>query len=186
MEKLSMVIIAGTTRQERKSIYAAELIASIGRQNPGLSITFVDPIHLHLPYHDDNDEVNKIPEWVEINKHSDAYFIIMPEYNHSFPGSLKKLLDNDLGNYTHKPVAFAGVSSSQWGGIRAVESLVHVVRELGMVATFSDVFFPKVKELFDEKGALTDSSYEEAIQKAYQELIWMAKVLKHGREQIKQ
>jgi NAD(P)H-dependent FMN reductase len=182
MENLSIVVIEGTTRQERKSIHAARLIAEIGRKIAGVSITFVDPLTMPLPYNDGNNEANKIPEWAEINRRADAYFIITPEYNHSFPGSLKKLLDNDLGNYTHKPVALAGMSSSPWGGVRAVESLVNVVRELGMVATFADVYFPKVDKLFDEQGQLQDQSYVKMIENAYQELIWMAKVLKQGRE----
>jgi len=182
MDNLNIVVIEGTTRQERKSIHAARLVAGIGEKIAGVSITFVDPLEMTLPYNDGNDQINKIPEWLEINRRADAYFIITPEYNHSFPGSLKKLLDNDLGNYTHKPVALAGVSSSPWGGVRAVESLVNVVRELGMVATFKDVYFPKVDELFDQQGRLQDNAYVEAIEKSYQELIWMAKVLKQGRE----
>lgn len=182
MDELSIVVIEGTTRHERKSIYAARLIADIGANIPGVSIVFVDPLEMLLPYPDGNDGPNKIPAWVAINKKADAYFIVSPEYNHSFPGSLKKLLDNDLGNYTHKPVALAGVSSSPWGGVRAVEALVGVVRELGMVATFADVYFPKVDKLFDGQGRLQDQSYVATIEKAYKELIWMAKVLKQGRE----
>lgn len=182
MDKLSIVVIEGTTRQERKSIHAARLIAETGEKIPGVAITFVDPLEMLLPYNDGNDEANKIAAWVAINKAADAYFIVTPEYNHSFPGSLKKLLDNDLGNYTHKPVAFAGVSSSPWGGVRAVEALVNVVRELGMIATFKDVYFPKVDDLFDGQGQLQDQSYVEMVEKAYEELVWMAKVMKQGRE----
>ena len=182
MDNLSIVVIEGTTRQERKSIHAARLIAETGKKIPGVAITFVDPLEMLLPYNDGNDEANKIAAWVAINKAADAYFIVTPEYNHSFPGSLKKLLDNDLGNYTHKPVAFAGVSSSPWGGVRAVEALVNVVRELGMVATFKDVYFPKVDDLFDGQGQLQDQSYVEMVEKAYEELVWMAKVMKQGRE----
>jgi NAD(P)H-dependent FMN reductase len=82
----------------------------------------------------------------------------------------------------HKPVAFAGVSAGMLGGSRAIQALVTTVREMGMVATFTDVHFPKVQDLFDEQGTLKDEEYIQRVQKSLNELIWMAKTLKHGRE----
>jgi len=90
-------------------------------------------------------------------------------------------MDSELKNYIHKPVAFAGVSKGIPGGARGIEAMVPVVREYGMVATFTDVLFPKVQELFYEQGNLLDEAYINRIQKSYKELIWMAKVLKAGR-----
>jgi hypothetical protein len=78
----------------------------------------------------------------------------------------------------------AGVSSGQWGGVRAIEALVTTVREMGMVATFSDMQFPKVQELFDTEGALLNKNYRKYVGGAWQELIWMAMVLKSGRQNV--
>jgi hypothetical protein len=94
------------------------------------------------------------------------------------------MLDSELKNYIHKPVAFAGVSASQWGGVRGIESLVSTVREMGLVATFTDMQFPKVQELFDEQGTLLNESYRRYVEGAWAELIWMAKTLQYGRENI--
>ena len=113
-----------------------------------------------------------------------VFFIVVPEYNHSFPGTLKRLLDSELQNYNHKAVAFAGVSAGPWGGTRAVESLVNVVRELGLAATHADANFPTVQNLFDEKGNLIDDKYVSRVQKSFRELIWMSKALKWGRENL--
>ena len=107
---------------------------------------------------------------------------MVPEYNHSFPGTLKRLLDSELKNYIHKPVAFAGVSNGPWGGVRAIESLVNAVREMGLIATFTDVQFPHADKLFDEHGTLLDEKYLRRIKKSYTELIWMATALQWGRE----
>lgn len=181
MENLHIVIIVGTARKLRKSIFAARLIEKIGNSIEGVTLQLVDPVEMNIPFEDGNDEDNKIPEWVEINKNADAYFVVTPEYNHGYPGTLKKLLDNDLGNYSHKPVAFAGVSSGPWGGVRVIEALLPVVRELGMVATYKDVNFPKIQEIFDENGKLLQEQYENYIKKSYEELIWMGNVLKKGR-----
>jgi len=53
---------------------------------------------------------------------------------------------------------------------------------MGMVATFTDVQFPKVQEIFDEQGKLKDKTYIKIVKRSFDELIWMAKVLKSGRE----
>ncbi len=181
-DPLSIVVLAGTTRHQRKSIHAARLVAEIGRQIEGIRIEFVDPVDFTFPG-DGNDPEGKDPRYSEITKKADGFFIVTPEYNHSFPGSLKRMLDSELENYLHKPVAFAGASSGIWGGVRAIEALVNSVREMGLVATFTDVHFPKVQDLFDDQGKLLDDYYNQAIKKAYDELIWMAKALRQARQE---
>ena len=55
---------------------------------------------------------------------------------------------------------------------------------MGMVTTFSDVYFPKVQDVFNEAGELQVEFYTGAVTASYTELIWMAKTLKYGREQL--
>lgn len=182
-EPLNIVVIAGTIRPKRQSIKAARFVEKVGQSFADVKIVFVDPMEFTLPG-DGNDEENKDPRYTTITAEADAFLIVTPEYNHSFPGSLKRLLDSELKNYIHKPVAFAGVSDGPWGGVRAIESLVHTVREMGLVATFTDVQFPNVPKLFDEQGTMLDEKYEERVKRVYRELIWMAQVLKWGRANV--
>lgn len=181
MSKLFIPVIEGTTRPGRKSIHVARLIADIGNEYDEVETELVDPLDYNFPYDGNNKEV-KDPRYGELTKKADAFLIVTPEYNHAYPGTLKRMLDSELKNYIHKPVAFAGVSAQMWGGIRAIEALVNIVREMGMVATFQDVQFPKVHKLFDEDGKLLDDSYIKRVKRVFDELIWMAKTLKHGRE----
>ncbi|MFN2507811.1 MAG: hypothetical protein ABR589_03460 [Chthoniobacterales bacterium] len=53
-----------------------------------------------------------------------------------------------------------------------------------MVATFTDVNFSNVGKVFAEDGALRDESFMHRVTKFLDELIWMARVLRHGRENI--
>jgi len=53
-----------------------------------------------------------------------------------------------------------------------------------MVATFTDVNFPLVHTLFDEKGELLEPAYRKYVESAYEELLWMTRVLKYGREHL--
>lgn len=184
MEKLFIPILLGTIRPKRQSIHPAKLIYRIGSEREDIRVELVDPSDYHFPY-DGNDEENKDPRYTKLTAEADGFFIVTPEYNHAFPGSLKRMLDSELKNYIHKPVAFAGVSNGVFGGARAIEALVPSVREMGMVVTFSDVYFPQVQNLFDDKGNVTDpEGYTRRINKAFDELVWMAKTLKWGRENV--
>jgi NAD(P)H-dependent FMN reductase len=183
VKPLEIVVIEGSKRVQRDSIHAARLVEEIGRGLEGVNITFVDPNDFDLPG-DGNDPEGKDPKYTAITAMADAFFIVTPEYNHSFPGSLKRLLDSELANYVHKPVAFCGCSSQRWGGVRAIEALNQTVREMGLVSTFTDVNMPKIAEVFDEDGKLLQPVYRELIQRAYAELIWMAKTLQWGRQNL--
>jgi NAD(P)H-dependent FMN reductase len=180
---LKIAVLAGTTRRQRRSIHAAKLVADVGRDMDGVEIIFVDPEDFHFPG-DGNDPEGKDPRYTRITEEADAFFIVTPEYNHSIPGSLKRMLDSELKNYIHKPVAFAGCSEQRWGGVRAIEALVTTVREMGLIATFTDMHFPQIQMLFDEEGELQDPSYRRYIETSYDELIWMAKALRWGRENL--
>lgn len=183
-QPLHIAVLAGTTRIQRESFNAARLIAEYGRQRPGLKITLVDPAEYHFPG-DGNDPEGKDPRYSELTEQADGFFIVTPEYNHGYPGSLKRMLDSELANYFHKPVAFAGASSGAWGGVRAIEALVNAVREMGLVATGYDVQFPRVQDLFTETGELKPEHrerYDRSIGKAYDELVWFAGLLKSARQ----
>ncbi len=182
---LFIPVIEGTARKDRQSIHVAKLITEIGNTLDGVEAVLVDPPEFDLPY-DGNDEIAKDPKYTALTEKADAFFLVVPEYNHSFPGTLKRILDSELQNYRHKPVAFAGVSAGPWGGVRGIESLVPSVREMGLVATFTDVQFPKVGSLFDDDGVLQDEKYIERVKRSFAELVWMAKTLQWGRENVQE
>src|SRR5581483_4528770 len=168
-------------RPKRESFKAAKLIFEIGEKIDEIKVDFVDPLNFTFPF-DGNDKENKDLRYSELTKKADAFFIVTPEYNHSFPGSLKRMLDSELSNYIHKPVAFAGVSNGMLGGARAIEALNTTVREMGMVATFADLYFPQIQNLFDDNGEVIDKEgYARRVHRSFTELIWMAQTLKWGR-----
>lgn len=97
------------------------------------------------------------------------------------------MLDSELGNYNHKPVAIAGVSNGNWGGARAVEALVPAIRETGLVVMSWDVYFPYVQNIFSDEGTMLDEHkerYDKQVGKLYAELIWFADMLKTARTRM--
>lgn len=182
-EQLNIPVIVGTVRPGRQSLKVAKFIVEVGKEFPEINAFLVDPQDFETPKDGNNEEL-KDPRYTKITEEADGFFIVTPEYNHSFPGTLKRLLDLELKNYIHKPAVMAGVSASPWGGVRAIESLVNVLREMGLTISFEDVQFPNVQNLFNEEGNLQDDAYIERVKRSFTELIWLAKVMKHGRETI--
>lgn len=180
---MTIAVLIGTTRVQRESVKAAKYIAEFGRRIENVDIILVDP--MDFTFHGDgNDPEGKDPRYTEITEKADAFFIVTPEYNHSFPGSLKRMLDSELANYNHKPVAFAGVSNGNWGGVRAVESLVPAVRETGLVVMSWDIYFPYIQKIFADDGSIHadyKERYEKQLAKLFDELVWFAGILKTPR-----
>jgi NAD(P)H-dependent FMN reductase len=115
---------------------------------------------------------------------ADGLVIVAPEYNHGYPGLLKHVLNSCLKEYIHKAVGIVGVSSGPFGGVRGIQSLLPVMRELGLVTIFWDVNFTQVHKVFDEDGGLLDPAFPRRIQKFLDELVWMATILRYGRDHI--
>lgn len=182
-EHVTIAILAGTTRAQRLSIHAARYIAAFAEKIEGVDVIFVDPTEFTFAG-DGNDPEGKDPHYSDITERADAFFIVTPEYNHSFPGSLKRMIDSELANYIHKPVAFAGVSNGNWGGVRAIEQLVPAVRETGLVVMSWDIYFPYVQNVFNEVGEIQpeyEERYTTQLSKLFTELLWFAEILKRGR-----
>ncbi len=184
MEKLNLAIVLGTKRNNNKSHFVAKHIKKVAEESGDWSVEYVDPATLELPY-DGNDDEAKDPRYTKIVKWAEAFMFVTPEYNHSYPGTLKRLIDSELNSYIHKPVSVAGVSSGRFAGVRAVAALAEVVRELGLSMTFTDILVGDSYGAYDEKTGEPKHDYiQESIVASLTELKWMAQVLKYGRKNV--
>lgn len=174
MDKIKIALLLGTARQGARAEVYAQLAKGIGEKLDNVEIMYVDPKTLNLP--GEGEDV-KDPEYSRITSEADAFFIVTPEYNHSFPGSLKRMLDSEFSNYKHKPVVIAGISNGQFGGARAIEALITVVHRLGMVPCYTEVPNPNINDLINDDETITDQVTIDRINAAFEELIWYARAL---------
>jgi len=180
---LFVPVLLGTPRQGRMSEHAAKVIVAEVGKRPGVETELVDIAELPIPV-DDAGEAAKDPHFAELVNRADALVLVVPEYNHGYPGLLKHVLDTNLKEYIHKAAGVVGVSAGVFGGARAIENLIPVLRELGLVTIFWDVNFTTVHSRFDESGNLLDESFLPRIEKFLDELCWMAETLRYGRSHI--
>jgi NAD(P)H-dependent FMN reductase len=180
---LFIPVILGTARQGRRSEHAAKFVFEQTKKRPNLDTELIDIRNLPMRLDDAGEEM-KDPVFSATVERCDGLILVVPEYNHGYPGLLKQALDMNLKEYIHKAVGICGVSAGPFGGSRVIENLLPVMRELGLVTIFEDVNFGTVRKLFDEDGKLLDEGFVRRVNKFLDELIWMSRVLRHGRENI--
>jgi NAD(P)H-dependent FMN reductase len=180
---LFIPVVLGTSRQGRMSEHVARLVfGEIGKRR-GVETELIDIRELDFPVSDEGSAI-KHPKFAEAAMRADAFVLVVPEYNHGYPGLLKHALDTNLSEYIHKAVGICGVSAGPFGGTRVIENLLPVMRELGLVTIFWDGNFSSVNNAFDSSGELKEAAHVRRLDKFFKELIWMAKVLRHGRENV--
>jgi len=181
---LSIPVILGTVRKGRASENVAKFVFEQVKKREGVETELIDIRELNFPADDAGEQI-KDTKFSAACERADGLVIVTPEYNHAFPGMLKHALDSNLKEYIHKAVGVCGVSAGGFGGTRGVQSLLPVLRELGLVTIFWDGNFSGAQQLFDDAGNMKDRDvHEKRMDKFLGELIWMSKVLRYGRENI--
>lgn len=162
---MQFLVVEGTVREGRNSIHAARHVTSL-LQNAGHDATLFDPAERDIPplqtrrHTDPGEPPADIEAFGQLVEESDGIILVSPEYNHSFPGLLKNLLDHLYPEYEGKPFSYVSVSRGGFGGVRLLEQLRL------LTVTFNAHPGPalpvsRVNEVFDEDGALVDEEYRE-------------------------
>lgn len=181
---LFIPVILGTVRQGRASENVARFVFEQVTKREGVESEFVDIRELHFPAHDAGEQI-KHAAFSALCERADGLVLVVPEYNHGYPGMLKHALDSNLKEYIHKAVGICGVSAGGFGATRVIENMLPVMRELGLVTIFWDANFSGAQRLFDENGEIHDEPmHVKRMDKFLGELIWMSKVLRYGRENV--
>jgi NAD(P)H-dependent FMN reductase len=177
-------VVLGTSRRGRLSEPVAHFVFDHVSKRRDIITEFIDIRNIRLPIDDAGEAIKDSGFSASVEK-ADALIFVVPEYNHSFPGLLKHVLDTNLNEYIHKAAGICGVSAGPFGGARMIENLLSVLRELGLVTIFSDVYFGGAGRLFDHStGAIADPAYGVRVDKFLNELVWMARALRYARESI--
>ena len=82
----------------------------------------------------------QIPALADTMRRADGYIIVTPEYNHTYPGLLKHVLDLNYKEYLHKAVGVCGVSAGPFGGVRAIEALLPTFKAFGLSSIVADLW----------------------------------------------
>jgi NAD(P)H-dependent FMN reductase len=113
---------------------------------------------------------------------ADAFIVVTPEYNHSYPASLKAAIDWHFTQWTAKPVAFVSYGGVA-GGRHAVLHLENVLVELHAVIVHDGLVFPSFY-LNWQDGRPLDAEAEGRATTMLDQLAWWARALHAAREAV--
>jgi NAD(P)H-dependent FMN reductase len=112
---------------------------------------------------------------------ADAFVVVTPEYNHSFPAPLKSVIDGHGVEWRAKPAAFVSYGGIS-GGLRAVEQLRQVFAELHVVTIRDTVSLHGVWSHVGPDGRLIDDAARAGAARAMLDrLVWWTRALSVAR-----
>lgn len=115
---------------------------------------------------------------------ADAFIVLTPEYNHSYPAALKHAIDTHYAEWQYKPVSFVSYGAGS-GGIRAVEHLRGVFAELYATTTRNGVPLAAPWSHLDAEGRFqAPQSAGAALAATLAELRWWALALRGARREL--
>ena len=190
---LRLAVITGSVRAGRFGPTVSGWFAGEARTHGGFE---VDPIDLAEAEHvlpvafpDFGaalpPEVRRVREGLaERLAAADAFVIVTPEYNHSFPAALKNTIDWFKSEWYAKPVGLVSYGGMA-GGQRAAEHLRQVFPELHAVTVRDSLSFHMAWDRFGEDGRPYDEEGSAAAAKGMLgQLEWWGHALRGARARV--
>lgn len=167
MEQKKIAAIVGSFRKDSYNLQLAKKAKEIVGERAAFEIIdFSDvPFFSQDLEHPAPESVRRVRAQI---KAADGVWIFSPEYNHSYPGLLKNLIDwlsrpSDEGerqSFSRKKIALSGASNGMGGTVSAQDLIVMLLSMLNAdIMNVPRLRVPNAEDQTDESGALllTDS-----------------------------
>jgi NAD(P)H-dependent FMN reductase len=178
---LHIVVMIGSTREQRFGDVVARWFAGRAQQHEGLELDVVGLAEAALPAVFPRGRDTAVSAFSERLARADGFVVITPEYNHSFPAPLKQAIDLTGAEWKAKPVAFVSYGGLS-GGLRAVEQLRQVFAEMHAVTVRDTVSIHGARAAFDAAGLPRAAEAANAgVDKLLRSLAWWARSLREAR-----
>ncbi|MFF3910073.1 NADPH-dependent FMN reductase [Streptomyces sp. NPDC001848] len=185
-----LVIIVGSVREGRFGPVVASWVADQARDHGGFDVEVVDLADVEVPLTlpavspkfagDDYPRPAGMEPLTSALDRADAFVIVTPEYNHSYPASLKAAIDWHFTHWTAKPVAFVSYGGAA-GGRHAVLHLENVLTELHAVTIRDGLAFPNYFTAWQD-GEPLDPQAAGYAKTLLDQLGWWSGALRSARE----
>ena len=177
-------IIIASTRPGRAGLPIGNWITEVARQHDGFEqVEVLDLAEIGLPLLDEpaHPRLRRYTKphtmaWSHEVDAADAFVIVLPEYNYSFPASIKNALDYLVHEWAYKPVglvSYGGVA----GGMRSALMLRPVLTTLRMVPVGESVAIPMFVEHLRDGKFIPNEPIEQSAEAMLSELVKMSAAL---------
>jgi NAD(P)H-dependent FMN reductase len=184
-DPIRVAVIIGSVRQGRFGPTVANWFVSQVQQRDDFQVDLIDLADYDLPTMLADEPTPEVGAALGVVTprlaQAEAFVVVTPEYNHSFPASLKSAIDWHFVEWTAKPIGMVSYGGLA-GGLRAVEHLRQVFAELHAVTIRDTVSFHNPGDQFDDQGELKDPTAANAAAKTLlDQLAWWALALREAR-----
>ncbi|WP_329547722.1 NAD(P)H-dependent oxidoreductase [Streptomyces sp. NBC_01356] len=179
-----LTLVVGSNREGRFGPVVADWLLSRIRERDDFLPEVVDVASVHLPttFSASSEAAAELAKVTPALAAADAFVVLTPEYNHSFPAGLKNLIDWHYTEWRAKPVALVSYGGLA-GGLRAAEHLRQVFAELHAVTVRDTVSFHGAGASFDEEGKPRDTAGPAAAaDMMLDQLAWWARALREAKK----
>ncbi|MEV0697569.1 NAD(P)H-dependent oxidoreductase [Saccharopolyspora sp. NPDC050389] len=181
---LRLAVIVGSTREGRFGPTVGTWFAGLAEERDDMTLDVIDLADHSLPSAlsatPSNEALEVLSAVTPRLDDADAFVVVTPEYNHSYPAPLKTLIDWHYAQWRAKPVGFVSYGGLS-GGLRAVEHLRPVFAELHAVTVREVVSLHLAWEQFDEDGRMKGESGPVAAKALLDQLAWWGNALRDAR-----
>jgi NAD(P)H-dependent FMN reductase len=178
-DRLRVAVIVGSTRKGRVGDAVAGWFVEVAEHRIDVALTTVDLVEFDFPASYPDAATASIVRFTGMLDAADAFVIVTPEYNRSFPASLKQAIDFAYDEWRAKAVGFVSYGCGS-RGVYAIEQLRTVFTELQAVTVRNSVGF----DLLDgfEDGAPRDPlRAHQAADSMLDQLTWWGSALREAR-----
>ncbi len=138
MSKPKLLIVVASTRPGRVGRPVADWFRQVAVEHGGFEVEEADLADLDLPLLDEPNHP-RLQQYTQEHTRAwsaevgaaDAFVFVTPEYNHSYPASLKNAVDYLHQEWRHKPLGFVSYGGLA-AGTRSVQAFKQVASALMM------------------------------------------------------
>ncbi|MFJ6985466.1 MULTISPECIES: NADPH-dependent FMN reductase [unclassified Streptomyces] len=186
---LRVVVIVGSVREGRQGRAVTDWFLRAAEGHGELDFDLIDladvDLPLVMPSYGGTPDPRAVAALEPVSPRvaaADAFVVVTPEYNHSFPASLKNFIDWHHPQWQAKPVGFVSYGGLA-GGIRAVEQLRLVFAELHATTVRDAVSLHGPWSGLGEDGVPRDVTVSEgAVKGMLGQLAWWGQALRTARD----
>lgn len=175
--RLRVAVIIGSTREGRVGESIAKWFVDQAARREDIELDLVDLMGFEFPEHYPEGVTPAMREFSSAIDRAEAFVVVTPEYNRSFPASLKQAIDFAYDEWHAKPAGFVSYGCHSRGHY-AVEALRVVFTELHVMTVRNEVAIDLLA--LREDGTPRDGA-EVAVHTMMDQLTWWGAALREAR-----
>jgi len=177
---LIVSVIIGSTRKGRIGEAVGRWFTELAGRRDDLDVRLVDLADFQFPASFPDSPTAQMIKFTGLVGTADAFVIVTPEYNRSFPASLKQAIDFAYDEWQAKPVGFVSYGCGS-DGVYAVEALRTVFTELQAVSVRNGVGFNLLDGSFEDGRPADPNRAGQAARTMLDQLGWWGRALRDAR-----